>query len=205
MWANAGRGWRPARPAVRKAIRNQLRVSTADTALVGRTISPEPRMNEHDLLTEARHRTDPTERAAFLDKTCAGDSELRRRLEELLAGYAESVGPLDRPPVAPAESTATAGLPTPIATGEHRPDWATEAFARPNPDASTAKHEVEHGGRPAEHRGQPEHRAGPAGEATPRRTRLIDLSTATNKPDDVKKTRAERAKYPDAARAPGKK
>ena len=96
-------------------------------------------MNEHDLLTEALNRTDPAERAAFLDQTCAGNSELRRRLEELLAGYAESGGPLDRPPVAPAESTATADLPTPIATGEHRPDGATETLARPDPDATTAR------------------------------------------------------------------
>ena len=72
-------------------------------------------MNEHDLLTEALNRTDPAKRAAFLDQTCAGNSELRRRLEELLAGYAESGGTLDRLPVAPAESTATADLPTPNA------------------------------------------------------------------------------------------
>ena len=35
--------------------------------------------------------------------------------------------------------------------------------------------------------------------------RLIDLSTATNKPDDVKKWQAERAKYPEAAPTPGEK
>src|ERR1700733_3750180 len=96
-------------------------------------------MNEHELLSEALKRTDPAERAAFLDQTCAGDSELRRRLVELLAGYPESGGPLGRPPVAPAEFTATADLPTPIATGEHRPDWATEALARPDPDATPAR------------------------------------------------------------------
>ncbi len=96
-------------------------------------------MNERDLLTEALKRTDPAERAAFLDQTCAGDSELRRRLEELLADLAESGSPLDRPPVAPADSTATADLRTPIATGEHRPDWATEELARPNPNATTAR------------------------------------------------------------------
>ena len=41
-------------------------------------------MNEHELLSEALKRTDPAERAAFLDQTCAGDSELRHRLVELL-------------------------------------------------------------------------------------------------------------------------
>ncbi len=35
--------------------------------------------------------------------------------------------------------------------------------------------------------------------------RLIELSTATNKPDEVKKWQAERAKYPEAARTPGEK
>ena len=96
-------------------------------------------MNEHELLSEALKRTDPAERAAFLDQSCAGDSELRRRLVELLAGNAESGGTLDQAPAAPAESRATADLLTPIATGEHRPDWATEALARPDPDATTAR------------------------------------------------------------------
>ena len=96
-------------------------------------------MNKHELLSEALKRTDPAERAAFLDQTCAGDSELRRRLEELLAGNAESGGTLDQAPVAPAGSTPTSDLPTPITTEEHRRDWATEALARPDPDATTAR------------------------------------------------------------------
>ena len=95
-------------------------------------------MNELDLVTEALNRTDPAERATFLDQTCAGNPELRRRLEELLAGYAHSGTELDRPPVAPAGSATTADLPTPIATGEHRPDGATETLARPDRDATTA-------------------------------------------------------------------
>ena len=56
-------------------------------------------MNEHELLSAALKRTDPAERAAFLDETCAGDSELRRRLVDLLAGDAESGGTLDQSPV----------------------------------------------------------------------------------------------------------
>ena len=35
--------------------------------------------------------------------------------------------------------------------------------------------------------------------------RLIELSSATNQPDDVKKWQAERAKYPAAAPKPGEK
>ena len=96
-------------------------------------------MNEHELLSEALKRTDPAERAAFLDQSCAGDSELRRRLLELLAGDADTGGTLEQPAVAPAESRATADLPTPLATGERRPDGATETHAQPNPDASTAR------------------------------------------------------------------
>ena len=60
-------------------------------------------MNELDLFTEALNRADPAERAAFLDQACAGNADLRRRLEELLAGHARVGSPLDRPPVAPGE------------------------------------------------------------------------------------------------------
>ena len=96
-------------------------------------------MNKDDLFTEALNRTDPAERATFLDQACAGNSDLRRRLEERLAVNAESSGTLEQSTVAPAESTATAGQQSPIATGEHRPDWATEALARPDPNATTAR------------------------------------------------------------------
>ena len=39
----------------------------------------------------------------------------------------------------------------------------------------------------------------------PRRDRLIELSTATNKPDEAKKWRAERAKYKERAPPPREK
>lgn len=35
--------------------------------------------------------------------------------------------------------------------------------------------------------------------------RLVELYTATEKPEDVKKWQAERGKYPDAAPMPGEK
>jgi len=95
-------------------------------------------MNELDLFTEALNRTDPAERAAFLDQACAGNPELRRRLEELLAGHAQSDSPLDRPPVAPGEFADTAALPTAMATGAHKAEDATETLAHADPDATAA-------------------------------------------------------------------
>ncbi len=95
-------------------------------------------MNELDLFTEALSRTDPAERAAFLDQACAGNPELRRRLEELLAGHAQAENPLDRPPVAPGGFGATVEQPTPSSTGESPPEGATEAFDHTHPDATSA-------------------------------------------------------------------
>ena len=95
-------------------------------------------MNELDLFTEALSRTDPAERAAFLDQACAGNPELRRRLEELLAGHAQAENPLDRPPVAPGEFGATVEQPTPSSTRAYPPEVATEAFDHTHPDATSA-------------------------------------------------------------------
>ena len=88
-------------------------------------------MNELDLFTEALNRTDPAERAAFLDQACAGNPDLRRRLSELLAGHAQGGSPLDRPPVAPADP------PTPVATEEYPPGGATEMLAHTDPATTT--------------------------------------------------------------------
>ena len=95
-------------------------------------------MNELDLFTEALSRTDPAERAAFLDQACAGNPELRRRLEKLLAGHAQAENPLDRPPVAPGEFGATVEQPTPSSTRADPPEVATEAFDHTHPDATSA-------------------------------------------------------------------
>jgi hypothetical protein len=85
-------------------------------------------MNEDDLFTEALNRTDPGERATFLDQACARNSELRRTLDELLAGYADTGGTLDQPPVAPAESTATADLVVepPHTQFDVSPEWTDQ-------------------------------------------------------------------------------
>jgi eukaryotic-like serine/threonine-protein kinase len=95
-------------------------------------------MNEFDLFTEALNRTDPTDRAAYLNRACAGNPELRRRLEELLAGHARAENPLDRPPVAAGEFGATVGQPTPCSTGACPPEGATEAFDLTHADAKSA-------------------------------------------------------------------
>ncbi len=85
-------------------------------------------MNELELFTEALNLTDPAERAAFLDQACSGNAELRRRLEELLAGHAQGVSPLDHLPVAPADFGATTDLSPGFATGEHLADAAIETL-----------------------------------------------------------------------------
>src|SRR5205085_10565209 len=46
-------------------------------------------MNELDLFEAAIALTDPVQRAALLDRECAGRPELRARLEELLAAHGQ--------------------------------------------------------------------------------------------------------------------
>ena len=45
------------------------------------------------IFTEALERTDPVDRAAYLDGACAGDAALRRRVEALLAAQPEIAVP----------------------------------------------------------------------------------------------------------------
>jgi eukaryotic-like serine/threonine-protein kinase len=94
-------------------------------------------MNELDLFIESLGRTDPAERAAFLDQACAGNPELRQRLEELLTGHARGSSPLDRPPVAPDDFGATADLATVGITGEERTAGETETVAHADSNATT--------------------------------------------------------------------
>ncbi len=94
-------------------------------------------MQEHDLFTEALSRTDPAELAAFLDQACAGNPELRTRLDELLASHARSRSPLARTPLAPGEATESVDLATALVTREQRPDEGTETLAHVDPKATT--------------------------------------------------------------------
>ena len=46
---------------------------------------------EMDLFYEAAMLADPAKRGAFLDQACAGNSNLRTRVEEMLVLHAEAV------------------------------------------------------------------------------------------------------------------
>ena len=45
----------------------------------------------------ALDRSDPAERAAYLDQACGGDAALRRRVEALLASHDRAADYLERP------------------------------------------------------------------------------------------------------------
>jgi serine/threonine protein kinase len=60
-------------------------------------------MSDESIFAAALAIPDPAERAAYLDHACAGEADLRREVEELLAAHAAS-SPLDRPPH-PVEAT----------------------------------------------------------------------------------------------------
>jgi eukaryotic-like serine/threonine-protein kinase len=94
-------------------------------------------MHELDLFTEALNRTDLAERVAFLDQACVGNPALRRRLDMLLAGQAESGNPLDRPPLGREESTTTASMATAEMAGQRRPEKGTQTLAHVDPNSTT--------------------------------------------------------------------
>jgi eukaryotic-like serine/threonine-protein kinase len=98
---------------------------------------PDPKPGLMTIFTEALARTDPAERAAYLDGACGGDAGLRRRVEELLAAHT-AVGRFLEPDVPPpgrpdatasfSPGGATADLPTGAETGAHLPDGARGTF-----------------------------------------------------------------------------
>jgi len=57
-------------------------------------------MNERDIFLAAIEIADPTERAAYLDQTCADNTELRAQVEELLRTHDETSQFLETPAVA---------------------------------------------------------------------------------------------------------
>ena len=44
-------------------------------------------MTEREIFTAALAEADPAERAAYLDEACAGDIQMRERIESLLAEH----------------------------------------------------------------------------------------------------------------------
>ncbi|MBX9578949.1 MAG: serine/threonine protein kinase, partial [Gemmataceae bacterium] len=79
-------------------------------------------MTDESIFAAARAIPDPAQRAAYLDRACAGDPALRREVEELLAADAAS-NLLDRPP---------AGLPL---TGAYTPGPESVSPHDPKADA----------------------------------------------------------------------
>jgi hypothetical protein len=76
-------------------------------------------MNERSIFMAALEKDDPTERAAFLEEACAGDTKLRQRVEALLGSHAGAGDFLGKPApqrlaeefAAGAETEATRGEP----------------------------------------------------------------------------------------------
>ncbi|MDG3008294.1 tetratricopeptide repeat protein [Paludisphaera mucosa] len=95
-------------------------------------------MNERDLLTEALARTDAAERAAFLDGACKGEPELRRRLEERLAGRTRGDGGLEGPETLPVDPAATAESSPDATSGEQRTGGASATLAGSDHDAAAS-------------------------------------------------------------------
>jgi serine/threonine protein kinase/tetratricopeptide (TPR) repeat protein len=65
-----------------------------------------PDVNEQTLFAEALERTDPRDRAAFLDQACQGDPALRARIERLLAQHEHAGDFLEARPRVPAPTGA---------------------------------------------------------------------------------------------------
>lgn len=77
-------------------------------------------MDEESLFAAALNRSDAAERRAFLDKACAGDAALRRRLEQLLAADLQILGILDRPARPDGRTDGGAGSAAPGASATER-------------------------------------------------------------------------------------
>jgi hypothetical protein len=57
-------------------------------------------VNESQILTQALKLATPAERAAFLDRACAGDAELRAGVEAFLKAHAADPSFLEQPAAA---------------------------------------------------------------------------------------------------------
>jgi len=66
-------------------------------------------MSERTIFLEALDIPDPAARAAFLDRECGPDADLRRRVDELLAAHAAAPG-LFLEPADPAKTSVRPAL-----------------------------------------------------------------------------------------------
>jgi tetratricopeptide (TPR) repeat protein/tRNA A-37 threonylcarbamoyl transferase component Bud32 len=87
-------------------------------------------MTERDLFVAAIEYHDRTERAAFLDRACAGDTTLRERVERLLSTHDSAGDFLERPP---ALDFVTAGPSAPPSTVREMPKPKHPPTADPDP------------------------------------------------------------------------
>jgi eukaryotic-like serine/threonine-protein kinase len=76
-------------------------------------------MSEETIFVTALEKATPAERAAYLESACAGDPELRRRVEALLRAHEQSGDLLDPPVQDPGPLTEPAGAA--VRSGDGRP------------------------------------------------------------------------------------
>src|SRR5262245_18695023 len=72
-------------------------------------------MRERDLFIEALQITGPAERTAFLDAACAGDEDLRQRVQQLLAQHEKNESFLLDAPAPLPQGPPTATIDQPVA------------------------------------------------------------------------------------------
>src|SRR5262245_38911078 len=67
-------------------------------------------MGEASIFAEALQRATPEERAAYLDRACAGDAQLRHDVEMLLKAHAQAGAFLNQPAADPADTADEASV-----------------------------------------------------------------------------------------------
>lgn len=88
-------------------------------------------MHEESIFAGALERLTPAERAAYLDGACAGDVELRRRVDALLKAHEQKGDLLDQPtevlgPAGDAVFESAVAQPTPAQPIAERPGTRIE-------------------------------------------------------------------------------
>jgi serine/threonine protein kinase len=94
-------------------------------------------VTEESLFREALARSDPRERAAFLDEACAGDAQLRAAVEARLAAHEASSASLTTPATPPQELTSDHTPEVDDGSGTAREAAGTTAY-QPSPATGTA-------------------------------------------------------------------